>query len=255
MVAVEKPNVERLLFELRELARKGPLPAVAQGDSAVGLTLLHALGLRNTSTRKAYVHGIAISAKRRATGTIANRVNLFSQVPDWKLSVCKSSQEIAERYGYNDEGEKGRRRLYCTVSAKRANAQGLLLEVDRSQGLLFEIQRAEGKDEKVACWPLPLLLRRLVENHPASIWVTAAAQTRGGREFFHFRECLYVGPPRAEVLPDLLEVGTVTLDHLIEIRSGRVSEKGPLFKIKPQNISLLFPDPRRIDLLERCSFV
>ncbi len=47
----------------------------------------------------------------------------------------------------------------------------------------------------------------------------------------------------------LLQEGVITLDHLIKHNaSGRVSEKGPLFKIDQSNLSLLFPPPSEIDI-------
>jgi len=41
------------------------------------------------------------------------------------------------------------------------------------------------------------------------------------------------------------------MDHLIKRNAkGRVSEKGPSFKISPQNLDLLFPSPVEYDLLD-----
>ncbi len=41
----------------------------------------------------------------------------------------------------------------------------------------------------------------------------------------------------------LIEQGEITLDHLIKKDSkGRVSEKGPLFKISTSALSMLFPE-------------
>jgi hypothetical protein len=47
-----------------------------------------------------------------------------------------------------------------------------------------------------------------------------------------------------------LEQGIITLDHLIKRNSkGIVVEKGPLFKIKPNSLNLLFPPSNIYDLL------
>jgi hypothetical protein len=44
---------------------------------------------------------------------------------------------------------------------------------------------------------------------------------------------------------NLLQAGVVTMDHLIKQKSdGRVSEKGPLFKLEPSDFGLLFPHVR-----------
>lgn len=49
----------------------------------------------------------------------------------------------------------------------------------------------------------------------------------------------------------LLENGTITMDHLIKrsAKNGRVSEKGPLFKINSRDLSLIFPAPIKYSLL------
>ncbi len=48
----------------------------------------------------------------------------------------------------------------------------------------------------------------------------------------------------------LLEQGIITLDHLIKrTASGKVVEKGPLFKIKPTGLGLLFPPSMVYNLL------
>ena len=39
---------------------------------------------------------------------------------------------------------------------------------------------------------------------------------------------------------DLLEEGHISVDHLIKRKEGRVSEKGPLFKLPKQHIPSLF---------------
>ena len=48
----------------------------------------------------------------------------------------------------------------------------------------------------------------------------------------------------------LIDQGIITVDHLIKRNAkGRVSEKGPLFKIKPAGIELLFPPSESYKLI------
>ncbi|WP_419179400.1 MvaI/BcnI family restriction endonuclease [Providencia stuartii] len=49
----------------------------------------------------------------------------------------------------------------------------------------------------------------------------------------------------------LLESGTITMDHLIKrsAKNGRVTEKGPLFKINSRDLSLIFPEPVKYSLI------
>lgn len=244
----QEETLRQLLKKLSEIALKGPIRTTVRGDTGVGMTLLGELGIENTSMNKSNFRGIVVTARRRAPAGTKNRVNLFAQVPDWSVSACKSSREIAERYGYDYENGNCRR-LYCTSSAQHVNAQGLILEVDHGEGHLNELFVADGVRRPVATWRMIRLCERLRRSLPASVWVRATSLRRNGEEFFHYRECLYTGPARVEELAGLLEAGTVTIDHLIEKRDGRTNEKGPLFKMKPSNFDLLFPPGQKYDLL------
>ncbi len=246
MVA-EKSFRNDLLMKLVELARGEPIRAITEGDTAVGMTLLDALGIEYSSVSKPTFHGIVINASRKTYVGVKNRVNLFAQVPNWDLSYCKSSREILARYGY-DAADVGRR-LFCTVSARGPNPQGLQLQVNRGSGFLNEVFYSGKKYYPVATWALNKLNYRLVDNHPESLWVTASVFEKNDKEYYQYREVIYTGPPNTEIFPELLASGTVTIDHLIDSKNGKVREKGPLFKINPDNLSLLFPSPRRYDLM------
>lgn len=245
LMSTENASKE-LLSKLAQLSRKGPVPAVGTGDTAVGMTLLDRLGIPYSSTKKPNFNGIVITARRGSRAKDVNRVNLFAKVPDWSVSECKSSKEIVERCGYERiEGMK----LYCTVSAKQPNRQGLYLELDYDAGFLREQRRQGSEIAPIAAWRLDRLAEKLRSTHAESAWVIAVPSWRDGLEHFHFRYVTFTSAPRVEELAGLLEQGTITMDHLISSSTGRVIEKGPLFKIKPENVSALFPVSRRFDLL------
>lgn len=233
---------------LADIALSGPVPSTGNGDMAVGKTLLDLLGIQQTTTRKPKFHDIVITARRNKGGADGNRVNLFAMVPNWKLSTCKSSKEIALRYGYDRDGG---RKLYVSVRSRRPNAQGLFLEVDRKSGLLREKHHVgnSGQTEGVAVWQLPSLQKRLLQRHPASAWITANEIRRENQVYFHYRFVKFTDEPNDSILPDLIDQGTVTMDHLIFSKDGRTVEKGPLFKIRPDNFHALFPTSPRYDLM------
>ncbi len=233
---------------LARISRHGPVPAVGNGATSVGMTLMHALGMRQATDAKPRFNGLVVSARRGTRLSDPNRVNLFAQVPDWSLSAIGSSRELLTRHGYD---RNGRRSLNCTVRARQPNNQGLYLFVDHEARLLRERHAAEGgAATEVVAWSLSRLTQRLVESHPESAWVLASSSRSQGREYFHFRYVQFTSSPRADMLPRLLESGTVTVDHLITGREGRVVEKGPLFKINPSNASALFEVSPRIDLMQ-----
>lgn len=232
---------------LAHLAQRGPVPSTGKGDMAVGKTLLDLLGIPQTTTQKPLFNGFVLTT-RRSRKAEGNRVNLFAMVPDWSISACKSSEEIAHRYGYDRDGG---RKLYVSVRSRRPNAQRLVLHVDGGSGLLRERHDPGGSGaiEEVAAWKLEALRARLLQRHPASAWITANVERREGEEYFHYRYVQFTSKPRVDRLTDLIDQGTVTMDHLIFSKDGQTVEKGPLFKIRPDNVRALFPEGPRYDLM------
>ena len=239
-------NAKKLLGELVEVAQKGPIRSVGLGSPSIGMTLLRELGIEYQSVRKPKKYGIVVSARRRNKNSDRNRVNLFATVPDWDISPLKSTAEILDRYGYNRNGEK---RLFCTVRAGQANSQGLILCVSKERGVLEERAVAKNDEQLVVSWRIERLMRRLAASHPETFWITAQSSTLDGSEYFHYRYASHSSGADVKLLPELIEQGTITVDHLIVKKDGRVTEKGPLFKVRSRNIPLLFPVNHSFDLL------
>ena len=235
---------QELLRKLKAIALRGPVPAIGHGATTIGMTLEHLLGLPPNSSRKPDYKGIELKVSRKKkAGSQQNRVNLFAQVADWSLSGCRSSAAILDLFGYR-VGDVFK--LSCTVAASGFNSQGLRLRVDDKLGLLTETSTAR---DNVAVWRLAKLRQRLSEKHPATFWVAGQSTVVGGREHFVFTRVEYTRNPMTENLGALLGSDVVTLDHLIRrYADGSVTEKGPLFKIRPKDLGLLFPSPQSFSL-------
>ena len=122
-----------LLGLLQALSKKGPLQAIMKGDTAIGMTIEHALGIPANSSPFPDFKGIELKSSR--LNKASNRTNLFAQVPDWSISTLKSSQQIVDKYGYPRDGDL---KLYCTLAANKYNSQGLGFEVDFNNDVLNE---------------------------------------------------------------------------------------------------------------------
>ena len=86
------------------------------------------------------------------------------------------------------------------------------------------------------------LKKTLLEKHNETFWIGATSHSVGGREHFEFVDARHTRKPIAAQFDILLEQGEITMDHLIKrTAKGRVSEKGPLFKINTAALDLLFP--------------
>ncbi len=129
-----------------------------------------------------------------------------------RISAGRSSDEILTRFGYQ-RGEDFK--LYCSVSARRANSQGLQLRLDEAKRWLKEIA-ARTPEEEVAIGEMGRLQNRLTEKHGETFWIKARAEKQGSNEWFHLQSVTHTRNPNLPQLGRLLEDGTVTLDHLIK---------------------------------------
>ena len=232
-----------LLDLLRKIAQRGPILSMIAADTSVGRTLETQLGIDINSSKTPDYKGIELKSYR---GKRNNRKTLFAQVPDWKLSKFKSSAQILDSFGYW-RGEDFK--LYCTVSAITTNSQGLSLKIDSDIEHLIETSNDKEINDFVV-WTLDKLHKRLEDKHSETFWVEAESIINDGKEYFQYSKVEHTKGPIISQFDLLIEQGVITLDHLIKRNSkGKVVEKGPLFKIKPSGIGLLFPPSETYELL------
>jgi MvaI/BcnI restriction endonuclease family len=246
--AIRKESNEvanELLKLLTKIASKGSVPAMLKADTAIGRTLETLLGIDINSSKKPDYKGIELKSYRDERG---NRKNLFAQVPDWKASKFKSSAEILNAFGYSRGDDF---KLYCTVSTLVRNSQGLKLKMNTEINQLIENSDKSAIGDFVV-WGLETLHNRLLEKHNETFWIAADSISIGGKEHFQFKKVEHTKKPIVSQFDILLEQGIITLDHLIKRKpSGSVVEKGPIFKIKPNALDLLFPPSQSYSLLSK----
>jgi hypothetical protein len=231
---------QELLLKIRTIAARGQIQAIGTGDTAIGRTLETLLGIVMNSRQEPDYKGIELKSFRDGRGT---RKNLFAKVPDWSLSKFKSSTEILNQFGYKRGDDF---KLYCTVSSLKPNSQGLFLRIDEKLDQLIESSQ-ELKIGDFAIWQLATLHAELKKKHKETFWIAADSFKINEVEYFCFTKIEHTRSPIVSQFDLLLEQGIITLDHLIKKTSKgktnkeRVSEKGPLFKIRPDKLDLLFP--------------
>ena len=233
---------DELLVLLNKISSRGPVPALLKADTAIGRTLETLLGIEINSSKKPDYKGIELKSYRDKKG---NRKNLFAQVPDWNLSKFKSSSEILNNFGYNRGDDF---KLYCTVSTLVRNSQGLTLKMDSKINQLLENSDKSHIGDFIA-WNLDTLHNRLLEKHNETFWIAADSIIINNLEHFQFKKVEHTKKPIVTQFDILLEQGIITLDHLIKRKpTGSVVEKGPIFKIKPNSLDLLFPPSQTYNL-------
>ena len=231
---------EELLTKLKKISASGTIRAstvALKADTAVGMAVEEALGIKPNSSKNPDYKGIELKAARNLS---KNRSTLFAQVADWSDSNLKSSAEMVDKYGYERDNDL---KLYCTVKTKTSNSQGLILIVDEENDLVWE---SHDKDGKLLVWTGALLRQRLKEKHGETFWIEAESITNeGGCEYFKLKKIIHTKNPLTNQLLPMIREGFITLDHLIKRKNktGNAQEKGPLFKIQPDKLHLLFPDP------------
>jgi len=239
----ENAIANELLLKLKKIARNGAIPSMVNADTSVGRTLETALGIAINSSKQPDYKGIELKSFRGKRG---NRKNLFAQVPDWSLSKFKSSAEILDAFGYWREQDF---KLYCTVSSITRNSQGLSLKMNNDIKQLIENSDKANIGDFVV-WTLDKLHQRLLEKHRETFWVEAESIIINGEEHFQYTKVEHTKRPITSQFDILIEQGIITLDHLIKRNSkGKVVEKGPLFKINPKGLELLFPPSEKYELL------
>ncbi len=228
---------QELLGKLETIASQGLVEAVCSGDTAIGRSLEAALGVPINSSKAPDYLGIELKSGRAGIAGRENRATLFACVPDWDLSRCKSSKQILDEFGY-ERGDQFK--LYCTVSSRAPNSQGLIFDIETAERWLRE-RCVTPPAREVVIWRLDRLERALSAKHKETFWIKADSVWKGNREFFRLRSVTHTRDPNVPQLERMLLDGTVTMDHLIKRKgSGGAAEKGPLFKIVRSRIPELF---------------
>jgi hypothetical protein len=235
---------EELLEKLVKVSAMGFVESMRHGPTGVGFTLETLLGISANSSRNPDYKGIEIKSGRVASnGRSRNRSDLFSKVPNWKLSTLKSSLEILNAYGYFSEAEQ-RVQLYCTMK-NRPNPQGLYIQLDSSGDRVENLAvGANGAIEPVAVWVLSDLENDLAAKHRETFWVKAQRREVRGVEEFHYKAVTHTRSPLVNNFGLLVETGKIELDYTMHVNpNGKARDHGYKFKIWPHDFGLLFPPP------------
>jgi len=238
---------KQIIDKLRRISELGPVESVSSGANGIGKTLQHLLNIEHTTTRKNNLGGMVINATSIKT---ISRTNLFAAVPDWSTSKVKSSTEILERYGRDDPTGKYEKSLFCTVSATEPNSFGLKLECNRNSQTLSESYIKDETKINFATWDSSKLNKKLMALDKTVI-VSAIKQKKNDVDHFHYVQAELLSNPEISSFFQLVDVGAITLDHLISRVSGKkvAREQGPLFKMKQEVREVLFSHYAKINLM------
>ena len=238
-----------LLMKIQKIHDEGFLESITVGDPGVGDTLENALGIHRNPSKTPDYKGIELKASRIFKSK--TRSSLFDQVPDWANSRGMNRVKLLDTYGQWNEQDK-RYALYCTLTAHEPNTFGLYNELNIEDNTLetYYCPRGSAIPRKyVAQWDVSVLKNRLLEKHPETFWVKATNKKENGKEYFRYDSIVHTRNPNPELLPELIDEGVITVDFLMHRYPGKtVRDHGFPFKIKPDCLQMLFPEPLRYDL-------
>lgn len=209
-------------------------------DTGIGRTIESFLGISMNSDKTPDYKGIELKSHREKRSSKKNV--LFTQTPDWDISVLKSGREIVEKYGYLKEGKKT---YQNTVQCAPPNRQLLFLNVNQLEERL-ELQAERRKKEDIAAWRLMKLHQRLMIKHHETFWIEVENQLNDGKEYFRYKQIEHTKNPNVGQFDVLLEQNLITVDLLLCRPSGHGDTYS--FKIKKKGMPLLFPESLKYNL-------
>lgn len=225
---------EELLGRFRSVSGQW-FESEVMADTGIGRTIESFLGISMNSDRTPDYKGIELKSHREKRSSKKNV--LFTQTPDWDISVLKSGREIVAKYGYLTED--GKRTYQNTVQCTPPNSQDLFLNVNQLKALL-ELQAKKSKVEDVAAWRLLKLHQRLSTKHHETFWIEVENAIHDNKEYFCYKKIEHTRNPNVGQFDVLLEQNLITVDLLLCRPSGNGDTYS--FKIKKKGMPLLFPE-------------
>lgn len=241
---------QELLHKIQVIHNRGFLPSITMGDPGVGDTLEDALGIQRNCSKNPDYKGIELKASRLTRNgqrKPTTRQTIFTRVPDGGMTY----REIVENFGkiQTPKGQtEARLQLYETFRCSRPNAYDLQLGLSSQQDQLNIIYAP--RKQFVSSWTMQLLKEALLQKHRETFWVKAQSITIDGREHFRYDKVLHTKHPNPSLLAPLLETDKMTVDLAahISLDTHHYRDHGVLFKMMPDDLPLLFGEPREYDL-------
>ena len=242
-------DTQLLLEKLSALAKKGPIVSRYSGSNAIGKTLQEELGITHStkSRNSLYNYTVTSTSSKQNSG----RTNLFACVPNWSESKLTSSFEHVMTNGREAPEKNYKKALFCTLSSLGPNSFGLFLKVNQQTKILEEWINDGTAEYPILKWDTEKLLKK-IEALGKSAIVTGLPVNLKGQKAFNYRYVEILEKPNPANFLQLIDEGTITMDHCISLKEGSSTarEQGPLFKIPSSAREELYGPIQRYDLLE-----
>lgn len=204
------------------------------GPTGVGFTLESLLDIAANASPLADLGDVELKAYRRGARSGPGKlISLFAKTPEWVRGIDRNT--IVHEYGYVDS-ETGRKQLYCTITSK-PNTLGwrLVIEPDLERVALLV------NSERVATYSLRVLEKRLLEKHPATLFIQVSTRGAGPEEEFKYEDVVLCRQPSLANFMDLIADDAVGLDLTLSVRpDGSTRDHGFLWRIRESRLADLY---------------
>mgnify|MGYP006196339501 CR=1 FL=1 len=241
---------DSILKDLSNLSKLGPILTAKGGSNAVGKLMQEILKIKHSTSKRNSIYNYTITATSSKLNS-SGRTNIFACVPNWESSPFKSSKEIVENFGRENLSRGYSKCLFCSVTAEGPNGFGLVLKIDHNKPSIEEWYVSKKEEYLVASWSISKLMEKLDSIKKTAI-VTALTINIGDKKAFHYLYVDLLEKPNFKNFLELIENGSITIDHCISIKAGQNSarEQGPLFKVRVNAREEFYTNIKRYDLMD-----
>ena len=204
-----------------------------KGPTGIGRTLEEWLGVSENNLPIPDIGGrVEIKATRSTTN---NLITLFT----FNKSAWKQPQaDIINRWGYFDEG-RDRHALYSTVSASKANSQGLQVILPEGADTISVMDAAT--EEVLASWDLFHIVGKFMTSSSGCFWFMRTPARQKARKNSTTTRASLLTEPSAQTFRRSFLSGKAFIDIRMHLRStGSVRNHGTGFRVHEHDLPSLF---------------
>ncbi len=222
---------------LKNLKDKGFIPSKRRGPTGIGYTFESELNLKETNIAVPDLGGrIELKSMRENSSSLITLFTFNKSV--WQIHP----KDAISKYGYFDENK--RHCLYVTVSYRKPNKQGLLLDVDNKGNL----QLKDRKNILIGNWKISFIVAKFLSKMSQLIVVCADVKKNkaGVEEFFYNKAYLLKNPSDDNFIDAIINKSAFVDIRMYLKPNGSVRNHGTGFRVYEKDLGLLFKDRKEL---------
>lgn len=236
----ELPKID-IIKELAVIKKKGFIKSLRMGDTGIGHTLEHCLGIKenNENSPDFIFKGDPVELKTQREYTGSN-ITLFTLEPPRGTKGQFKDINLLKKYGYTANGRKD---LYITMNINSFNAQGFKLHLNEDS--LKIIHKTDGV---IWVYPLTYLIDKIKKklSHKVLL-VTAECEKGTDGEYFHYNSAYLFSGISDKGFVKLIKEGALVVEFRMHINSkGGARNHGTPFRLNSRHLDKLFSQKRKI---------